>query len=475
VRRHIFASGVKQLFSYSLGGDVIKLDPRSAMLLLILACGAACGRAAPAPRPDILLITVDTLRKDHLSSYGYEHPTTPFIDHLAETGVRFTNSYSTSCWTVPAVASLMTSLHPDSHGVVSGSVVSNEVHGQQILAEELPRLPELLREAGYRTFGITANGHLAAELGYAQGFDRYENLGFGAVAHDINRKLEEWKEELDAASPYFLWLHYFDPHAPYRPHESWLSRFASRLPVEEPDRLVVNNASRYLGMGISKRSSEFKYVIALYDGEINHTDGAIRDAVRLLDPASESLVIVTSDHGEEFLEHHRFGHQDALWQELVEIPLVLRFPGERHAGVVVEDGASLVDIGPSLIDYIGGDIPVRAQGASFMPAVEGREQNTTGPVISSLSRYKTRRIDAIMDRDWKLILYGGTRHHELLYNLKKDPQERTNLAASNLLKKAELTTRLQEELSRLSDGVDPSVAGATGERLQELRSLGYVE
>lgn len=452
-----------------------RLSLRRVLLLLCLAAIAACGRATPEPRPDIILITVDTLRRDHVSSYGYDRRTTPFLDDLASAGVRFANGYSTSSWTVPSIASLMTALHPDSHGVVSGTVSRGTVRGQQVLSGELIRLPELLRGAGYRTFGITANGHLAADLGYAQGFDRYENLGFGAVAEDVNRKLEEWKEELPGESSYFLWLHYFDPHAPYKPREPWLSRFAPESLVEKPNRLIVNHAARYLELGVGRDSPDFEYVMALYDSEIAYTDDAIRRAAQMLDPNSDHLVIVTSDHGEQFLDHHKFGHQDALWEELIGVPLIVRLPGGRHAGRVVQDRVSLVDIGPSLLEFLGAGVPEQLQGESFMPALEGRRREATGPIVSSLSRHEGKRIDAIVQDDWKLILHSGKRSRELLYNLGKDPGERASVAGSDRLKKLELMARLKEELARFSTGSEPTIAGATEERLEELRSLGYVE
>jgi arylsulfatase A-like enzyme len=457
------------------GGAVIRWDIRIAVLIFCLVGIDACCHAKPEPRPDIILITIDTLRKDHVSSYGYARRTSPFLDDLAATGVRFENGYSTSCWTVPAIASLMTSLHPDSHGVVNGTVSQGKVSGQQVLPEEHVRLPELLKNAGYKAFGITANGHLASDLGYAWGFDRYENLGFKAVADDINRLVEKWKGELTLGSPYFLWLHYFDPHAPYRRHEPWLSGFASGEPVEEPGRLIVRNAMQYKALGVKKDSKDFDYILALYDGEIAYTDEAIRKTVQMLDPTSDSLIIVTSDHGEEFLDHQKFGHHDTLYEELISIPLIMRLPGSRYAGRVVDGQVSIVDIVPSLLDYLGADVPEQLQGESFMPLVEGQHREIPRPIVSSLHRYEGRRIDAIVKEEWKFIRYTGRRLHEVLYNLAADPEERTDVAKLNQSIKVKLAAALQEQLNRNSVGSEPAVAGATDERLEDLRALGYVE
>jgi arylsulfatase A-like enzyme len=369
----------------------------------------------------------------------------------------------------------MTSLHPDSHGVVSGTVSKGAVTGQQILSEELVRLPELLRGAGYRTFGLTANGHLAGDLGYAKGFDRYENLGFGASAEDVNGKLQEWLEEIEGASPWFLWLHYFDPHAPYKAREPWLSRFTSGMTVEEPGSLVVSRVARYLEMGIGKSSAELEYIKALYDGEIGYTDQAIGRVLQLLDPGSKSLVVVTSDHGEEFLDHRSFGHEGTLFEELIAIPLIVRFPGERYAGSVVEGRVSLVDIAPSLLDSLGVGHSEALQGKSFMPLLDGRSPDLPRPVISSLARFGDRHLDAIVLGDWKFIRCSGKMPCELLYNLERDPGEDANVAVSHPAKKTELENGLRQQLAKLSSAPEPEFAGATDERLKELRSLGYVE
>jgi arylsulfatase A-like enzyme len=441
--------------------------------MALLPC-SGCDRPTAEPLPDIILITIDTLRWDHVSSYGYERSTTPFLDSLAASGVRFTRGYSTSSWTVPAVASLMTSLQPESHGVVSGTVTRGKVHGQQVLAEDLTRLPGLLRDAGYTTFGITANGHLTRRLGYAQGFDRYENLGFGASADEVGSHLELWRDEIERSAPYFVWLHYFDPHTPYVPRVPWLVEFAPDSTMKAPGRLTVRNAGRYEEMGLKKHTPDFNYVVALYDSEIGYTDDAIRKAVRLLDPASDDLVLVTSDHGEGFLDHGEFGHGGSLFEEQVRVPLIVRFPAGRARGRVVEDPVSLVDVGPSLLDFLDIDIPDVFQGRSFVPLVEG-ERRDARPIVISLDRSERQELQAVVQGDWKYVRYIGARSEELLYHLGTDPTEQENVAGSSRLKKVALAELLQQELTRYSAEIQPEVLTATEEKLEELRSLGYVQ
>ena len=450
--------------------------PRPAALSLLLLALCACGKPTPPPRPNLILITIDTLRQDHLSSYGYARDTSPFLDSLAANGARFTRAYSTSSWTVPAVASLMTSLHPESHGVVSGAVSAGEVRGQQILSGGITRLPELLQQAGYKTFGITANGHLTAELGYAQGFDRYENFGFGVKADELNGTLARWKDEIVASAPYFLWLHYFDPHAPYVPRAPWLAEYAPKG-IKKPRRLIVNHAASYLQMAVGRNPLELEYVVALYDSEIAFTDRAIEQAVTMLDPGSESLILVTSDHGEEFRDHGGFGHSSNLFEESVKIPLIVRLPRAAHAGRVVDEPTSLVDVGPGLLDYLGVEVPQRFQGSSFMPLVEGRRPDSPRAVLSSLSRDGWPETRAIVQDGWKYIRASfGSRHsRELLFHLDSDPAERENLAADSRLERTELSGLLDERLARYASDLEPEIHVATDETLDELRSLGYLK
>ncbi len=449
---------------------------RRVALSLLLPALCACDSPPPAPRPNVILITIDTLRQDHLSSYGYARRTSPYLDSLAANGVRFTRAYSTSSWTVPAVASLMTSLHPDSHGVVSGSVSNGEVRGQQILAGEITRLPELLQEAGYTTFGLTANGHLTRELGYGQGFDRYENLGFGAKADELNRTLTQWKEELAASAPYFLWVHYFDPHAPYVPRAPWLAEYAPKG-IQKPRRLIVNHAARYLQMAVGRDPRELEYVVALYDSEIAFTDQAIEQSVTMLDPGSESLILVTSDHGEEFREHGGFGHSNNLFEESLKVPLIVRFPEDAHAGGVVDEPTSLVDVGPGLLDYLGVELPERFQGRSFMPLVEGRQSDPPRAVLASLSRDGWPETRAIVQNGWKYIRasFGSMHSREMLFHLDSDPDERDNAASTSQLKRAALSALLDEQMARYATDIEPDIHVATDEKLEELRSLGYLQ
>src|SRR3972149_5027228 len=177
--------------------------------------------------PSLLLITVDTLRADRLPFYGYKRNTAPFLGKLAGEGIVFTNAYSASSWTVPAVTSLMTGVYPSSHGITRGSIKKAHVYRQERIPRKLTNLPEQLRALGYRTYAVTANTHLMKDLGFGRGFDRYACVGVCAAAK-VNRTFLDWKKEIESQnSPVFIWLHYFDPHIPYIGRQPWLEHYQS--------------------------------------------------------------------------------------------------------------------------------------------------------------------------------------------------------------------------------------------------------
>lgn len=184
--------------------------------LLALGCG-------DAPRPNVLLVTIDTLRADRLSGAGHSRQTTPYLDELAASGVRFERAYASSSWTAPSVASLLTSLDPRRHGIEHGHLSEQVIVQQEVIPESLPLWPELLRNAGYRTYGITANTHLYGHFGFDRGFDRYECIGF-LTADEVLETLERWQLEITASEPWFVWVHLLDPHARYTPRSPWIDR-----------------------------------------------------------------------------------------------------------------------------------------------------------------------------------------------------------------------------------------------------------
>ena len=450
-----------------------------AAVVLVVTALSGCEPSAPPDlaRPDILLLTIDTLRVDRLGSYGYYRDTTPFLDSLASEGVRFVEAYSVSSWTVPSMASLLTGLHPRSHGVLHGLVRKGKIFGQEVLSSEHRLLAELLKEAGYRTYGVSANLHLATEFGFGQGLDRYESLGF-TTADKVLPVLQSWREEIAQGSqPYFLWVHLFDPHDPYYPREPWISEYSPETaPSPDLDMLGPSKLRRYRRNRTRERVAEaVSFAEAAYDSEINYTDRAIREIFDTLAVSPRHLVVVTSDHGEEFLDHRNFGHATTLYDEQIRIPLILRLPGNAHAGTIIEHRVSLLDILPSVLDYLEIEPPAGIHGTSFLGLLQGDSMDPDRPVFVDLAR-PHRELSGVVAGRWKYIHDFKERARHLLFDMRADPGEQTNLVASERRTAARLAGLLSEfHASARSQKLSTPVEEITAETVEKMRALGYVD
>lgn len=427
--------------------------------------------ATPQPSealPSIVLVTIDTLRVDRLGVHGHQGGLTPTLDRLAHAGALFANSYATSSWTVPSMVSMLTGVYPSRHGVTSGVVREGAVHGQQRIPDDLPVLAERLRERGYRTFAVTANAHLHPDFGFARGFDRFECVGFRR-ANALLDVLAAWKDEILSSPRFFLWLHLFDPHAPYVPEPDWLPAHWDPRP-RFADLEHVHPARRYEQLNVL--GERLAYVEALYDGSVRAADAALGHALALLDAEKRALVVVTSDHGEELADHGRFDHGHSLYDELVHVPLLLRFPDARFAGKVVTASASLVDVLPTIAEVAGVEPAKDLHGRSLLPLLRGEPFEPRG-IVAELARgiaLVARREDG-----FKLIHDVTRAKPNLLFDLAVDPDERFDLVADRAAHAAEIERRLLGDLSAWSrTQAGPSVP-VDPEHLKALRSMGYVE
>ncbi|MFT5441941.1 MAG: arylsulfatase A-like enzyme [Myxococcota bacterium] len=440
--------------------------------LILLGCMAWIGCAdAPPERPNIVLVTVDTQRADRLGSYGYPKSTTRFLDSLAVDGIRFERAYSASSWTVPSVVSLLTSLNPTVHGVERGLFLAGEVTQQEAIPESVAVLPELLRERGYTTFGVTANEHLAARFGFDRGFDRYECLGV-ANADELMGVVARWNEEITASAPYFLWLHLLDPHAPYFFHDSQRDFYGPRAGlVKRFESLTPWSLSN---QRVSKRSVKFAALNALYDGEIRHTDTALADIFASLGVDGGDLVIVTSDHGEEMLDHDGFGHGESLFEEVIRVPLIVRFPGGEMAGTTVQSPVRLIDVVPTILEAVGVEVPEAMQGRGLKGSIDGSDV-VERDVVASLARIPGKNLKSLTIGEWKYIHDHLHPEADRLFNVVRDPSESKNLLSAE-------SERAQRMRSRLDEILDEEAARrlvarevqVSSDQVEQLKALGYV-
>jgi arylsulfatase A-like enzyme len=414
--------------------------------------------AAPVPRrpPNIVLILIDTLRRDHLPFYGYAKDTAPFLSTLASNGVVFERAHSVSGWTPPAAASLFTSLYPFEHGVVRGLALARRQERLQGVEIQLPRLPaaaetiaEAMRRRGYATFAITENPNLTRELGFDQGFDRFDAFPTRLDAEPITERLLERAPELRGRVPYFLYLHYMDVHAPYR----------ERVPLF--DASLEGNARK----------------VSAYDSGIHTVDEHIRRAFEGLGWDEDTLLLVTADHGEELGERGRFGHGASLYAELLDIPLLVHGPGVTPGRV--SDRVSLVDILPTLREIARLPPASTDAGVSLVPLLRDRRARLAPrPLFAHLWRRQAKdgreqALRVTLTGDWKRI--GGDATGTLLFDLGADPGEARNLAHELPEREASLQRLYQQREARAHRYAGESIAvGLDAEAIEGLNALGYV-
>jgi len=428
-------------------------------LLCLVAVLASCGQA-PATQPNVLLIVIDTLRADHLGAYGYRHrDTSPAIDQFAKRATRFTRAYATAGWTRPSVGSILTGLPPASHGA---NTIWNHLH------PDVETLAESFKAAGYSTAGVVSNRHLLKKIGFAQGFDLWdESQAQGAEhisSHQINGLALSMLDELDSAErPWFLFVHYFDPHYQYLDHESF--DFApSGAPLFDG-----SEAMKELEDSVPSWSpGDREFLIGRYDEEIRLTDQAIGELLQQIEsrPTSpDTLIAITADHGEEFGEHGSVGHIN-LHDEVIRVPLLIQQPDGDGICDVAET-VSLLSLAPRLLELAGIAYPKERYPAPSLtgchPQVPGRGQ--------AFSESQKQR--AVIDGDYKLIV-DRERDTPRIYNLKADPAETRNVAPAKPAVRRhlmQLLARNQQQTVRRQ-----SAAPEVGERqLRFLQELGYIE
>jgi arylsulfatase A-like enzyme len=450
------------------------------MLLQIAGCGAAPPEEAPPSTspPSLLLVTIDTLRADHLRVYGYSRDTAPFLTEIASSGTVFDAAYSTSSWTVPALASLVSGVYPTTHRVVHGIAAEDVVFAQEILSERFVTVAEVLRDLGYRSYAVVANAHATVELGFGQGWDRYACVGFGDATL-VEEAAEAWADEIAAhLGPVFVWLHYFDPHRPYELRHPWYAEYDPEATPEELE-LIRETTESWPDVSREARSRMGRLIeieVAGYDSEINYSDASVRRIMKRIPRLTEAFTIVSSDHGEEFAEHGGMGHGHNLYNETLRVPLIIR-PPAGSAPARSDAVVSLVDIPPTLVTAAGASPPAAWQGRSLADGL-GRlisDLPADRRVTAALERYpRYSHLEALIGARWKLI--ASRRTEELwLFDLAADPGERSSLAGIEPGRAEEWAGALDEFVSALPGPPEqPRTLKLDAEREEQLRELGYI-
>ncbi|MCI0604243.1 sulfatase-like hydrolase/transferase [bacterium] len=437
-----------------------------------------------ANHANVILISVDSLRADHLSCYGYRRETSPNVDSLAREGTLFTRALSVTSWTLPAHLSMLTSLAPEALGVVG---THDQLDPQRIT------LAEILRKNGYATAGFVSAPFLYSDFGYNQGFDHYDDftVKFDAknireankIAHRgitspaLTAAIHKWLSN-NHERKFFLFLHYWDVHYDYSPPPPFDKMFDPKYNGTINGRNFHLNPKIKTGM----KQRDLAHILALYDGEIAYTDfhiGELITTLKRLNVFDDSLIIFTADHGDEFLEHGGKGHRRTLYDEVLRVPLIIKFPSgaEFAKGKVVDTPASILDIMPTILKYLGLKVPIESDGDELLSALNGHRTNSNRSLFASL-RYD---LYAVQSGNTKFIANLESFQKEL-YDLTNDPQEQNNLLHEGNQNKIEEHQRIllnwlnkERQKYRSLPRNQMDTFEMSEEMKEQLRSLGYIQ
>ncbi|HVR70909.1 MAG TPA: sulfatase [Vicinamibacteria bacterium] len=472
----------------------------------LASCGRQGRRAEPNLPTPLVLVSLDTLRADRLNCYGYAARTlSPHIDALARDGILFENHISAAPWTIPAHVSLLTSLWPSNHGVI-GSLgeLREDEDAYPVLSESRTTLAEVLSAHGYTTAAFTAGNTLDARFGYGQGFSLYRTSMLKLHAGNMGEMLQ-WVAA-NASRPFFLFWHTFEPHAPYLgtaflsdalppervgPVREAVERYADRLRKEEV------HAGRFEPLLARRGAFNREVSEALYLGAVAEADrwvGVLVEELRRLDLYDRSLIVFTSDHGEEFADrsprsfYNAHGH--TLWREMVRVPLILKLPGQERAGTRVAALSRGVDVMPTALDVLRLPGSPQMQGESVRPLWAARRPaSRVAFVEASEAAYEQKAVQS--DRHKYLVRigpesvarFGRTHVPEVpewrgLYDLVEDSGETVNLLEGRVRPEHErLAERMDGALRRhlAAQRPDSQPKQLGPEMIERLRALGYVQ
>ena len=431
---------------------------------ILLACCAACGRTDG--RPNVLVLVADSLAAGHVSSHGYERPTTPNFDAFAAAGVRFSNAGAAAAWTLPSVASLFTSQPQEVHGARDDELR---------LSGELPTLAERLRNAGFETHAVVQTPVLGRRTGVDRGFERYDVLDFSLASFE--RALELARSAFGSSSaPRFVYVHVAPPHMPYQPPAPYRGRFSAESESLAHVDGSIESARAVHRARLAPDHPDVVRLRALYDEHITFVDARLGELVRSLQAQANErplLIVWTSDHGEAFMEHGEQGHNSSVYEEMLHVPLAIAGTGLRAR--VEPAPVSLLDVAPTLLELCDAPALPRAEGQSLAPLLRAESFDLQRTLVASSRHYEgkpERWQVAIRSGRFKLHAWPGLGRAELR-DLDADPDERADCSAEH----PDVRAHLQRELERLQAAF---VASTERRELSEserrtLRELGYAD
>ncbi len=450
-------------------------------LLTVLLGVTACTTSKPKfPRSPIILISLDTVRADHLSCYGYHRETSPAIDKIAAEGVLFSNALTPMPTTLPAHVSLLTSRFPREHQVLQ--------NGWRIKMS-LPRLPEILREAGYATGAVLGAAVLKRQTGLASGFDYYDDVfdrstslnaaRFGEkrllrrTADQVVDASRKWIEGLDPEQPFFLFMHFFDAHTTY---ELVPEDYQRRFPTDPGLQRIMHERDQ---------NPVYTEKINHYDGGIRFVDDNLAEFRRFLEEKNlfdKCLILIVSDHGEGLGEHGYYHHGLQVYEAQVHVPFILRMPHKKWGGRKIEGLTTLLDAAPTILELEGMEPMPGAGGKSVLPLIRKRNRKIRDFTLIERRWYPPENPRGFADWEsgeryavrgsrWKYIWHSEPSAQ--LFDLTEDPHE----LGDRVSEEAEVSSRMESQLRKylaVLKNRKAHIQDVDPKRQEELKALGYV-
>ena len=418
-----------------------------------------------SPDCNVILISIDTLRADHLGCYGYEKNTTPNIDELSKDSVLFKETIAQTSSTLPSHASIFTSLIPSHHGAFFSMKTP--------MPQEIVTMAEILKGNNYITISYNGGGQIAAEFGLNQGFDLYDSWPSKDIINEtfikkVNSAINWIKN--NPGEKFFLFLHTYETHHPYTPKKEYLDLFeedySGNLPMDTSKTLLKKINQKEIKIN----EEDKKHIISTYDAEIYSMDkafGILVDFLKKENLYNNTIIIFTSDHGEEFGEHGMMGwHGHALYDEQLKVPLIIKFPDSKYASRIIGEQTRSIDILPTLLDIL--DIPASEtfEGVSLISWLK-RKKNKEIFAVSQQDNSGPAHPTTIRTKKWKL-------YDSRLFNLKLDPLEKIDVAKEHESVDKYLKDNLNEILQQRKIIYTGEELEPDKETSEHLKSLGYV-
>ncbi len=412
-------------------------------------------------RPNIIIISIDSLRADHVGCYGYYRNTTPNIDAFGKDAVLFKYAFSNGPSTIRSISAFCSSKYNSKHFIVKFPGQNMDI---AILNPHYPTLPQLLKKEGYTTYFISDVSSIFYIKGFKKGFDAFTEIK-GNASGGLTKTSLEWIGK-NKKAPFFVWLHYYGPHHPYLPNKA----SEITVPLKEKDKILSFAKYAEEEFGVlpyylrEEGKSNLNYYINNYDGKILLTDeyiGSVLNEIKKLGFYNNSLIVITADHGEEFGEHNKYcGHGWSVYNALLHVPLLIKMPNQKFAGKVINENVSLLDVVPTILHILNVK-KLDFDGETLLSIINNSEKRRSKFIYSSSGYFLT----AIIYNEWKLIRYNQVsplRNIILnlfgnkslsgyrLYNLKNDPYEQKDLSGNNI----KIFIKLRDALLTLEEEID---------------------